>query len=53
MAVTLAEANRMVQAALAKAGEHQVKLSIEVCDTGGNLITFSRMDGAIVADVPP
>lgn len=48
MALTLADANRMVQAAIAKANELQVKLSIAVCDTGGNLITFSRMDGAIV-----
>jgi glc operon protein GlcG len=48
MALTLAEANRMVQAVIAKAGELQVKLSIAVCDTGGNLITLSRMDGAIV-----
>ena len=46
MALTLAEANRMIQAAIAKAGELQVKLSIAVCDTGGNLVTFNRMDGA-------
>jgi glc operon protein GlcG len=36
----------MVPAAIAKANELQVKLSIAVCDTGGNLIAFSRMDGA-------
>ncbi len=48
MALTLADAHRMIQAATAKAGELQVKLSIAVCDTGGNLIAFSRMDGAIV-----
>lgn len=46
MALTLAEANRMIQAAIAKAGELQVKLSIAVCDTGGNLMAFNRMDGA-------
>jgi len=46
MALTLAEANRMIQAAIAKAGELQVKLSIAVCDTGGNLVAFNRMDGA-------
>jgi glc operon protein GlcG len=48
MALTLAEARRMIQAAVAKAQELQVKLSVAVCDTGGNLIAFDRMDGAIV-----
>jgi len=48
MALTLAEANRLIQAAIAKAWELQVKLSIAVCDTGGNLIAFNRMNGAIV-----
>lgn len=48
MALTLVDAHRMVQAAIAKAEELQVKLSIAVCDTGGNLLAFSRMDGAIV-----
>jgi glc operon protein GlcG len=36
----------MIQAAIAKAETLQVKLSIAVCDTGGNLIAFSRMNGA-------
>jgi uncharacterized protein GlcG (DUF336 family) len=35
MALTLAEARRMIQAAVAKAQELQVKLSVAVCDTGG------------------
>src|SRR5262249_50449495 len=48
MALTLAEANRMIQAAIAKAEELQVKISVAVCDTGGNLIAFNRMNGAIV-----
>jgi glc operon protein GlcG len=48
MALTLAEARRMIQAAVAKAQELQVKLSVAVCDTGGNLIAFDRMDGTIV-----
>src|SRR5262245_44485886 len=46
MALTLADANQMIHAAIAKAEELQVKLSIAVCDTGGNLIAFSRMNGA-------
>ena len=44
MALTLAEANRMVQAAIAKAGELNVNLSIAVCDAGGRLVAFQRMD---------
>jgi uncharacterized protein GlcG (DUF336 family) len=37
MALTLADANQMIQGAIAKAEELQVKLSIAVCDTGGIL----------------
>ena len=48
MALTLVEVNRMVQTAIAKAEELQVKISVAVCDTGGNLIAFNRMNGAIV-----
>ena len=46
MALTLAEGNRMVQAAIAKANELNVKVSIAVCDTGGSLLAFNRMEGA-------
>jgi len=46
MAITLAEANRMVQAAVAKADELSVQVSIAVCDAGGNLLAFNRMQGA-------
>ncbi len=46
MALTLAEANRMVQAAVAKSDELGVKVSIAVCDAGGNLLAFNRMEGA-------
>lgn len=42
----MAEANRMVQAALAKAQELKVRISVAVCDTGGNLLALNRMDGA-------
>ena len=48
MSLTLADANRMIQAAIAKAEELQVKVSVAVCDIGGSLIGFSRMDGTIV-----
>ena len=47
MALTLVDAQRMIQAAIAKGHEMQVKLSVAVCDAGGTLLAFSRMDGAI------
>src|SRR5712664_3573722 len=47
MALTLAEANRIVQAALTKAQEMNIKVSVAVCDAGGRLMAFNRMDGAI------
>jgi uncharacterized protein GlcG (DUF336 family) len=47
MALTLEEANRMIQAAIAKAESINVKLSVAVCDAGGSLVAFNRMQGAI------
>ena len=51
MALTLAEANQVVQAALEKAREMKIRISVAVCDTGGRLMAFNRMDGAIWASV--
>ena len=48
---TLPEANSMVQAAIAKADEMGIKISVAVCDTGGRLVAFNKMDGAIWAGV--
>ena len=47
MALTLAEANRIVQGAIAHAEELGIKINVAVCDAGGRLIAFNRMDGAI------
>src|SRR5258707_10742135 len=47
MALTLAEANRILQAAITKAQEMNIKISAAVCDAGGRLMAFNRMDGAI------
>ena len=49
MALTMAEANRIVQATIAKAQEINIKVSVAVCDAGGRLLVFRRMDGAIWA----
>ena len=47
MALTLAEANRVVEGAIAAANEMGIKINVAVCDAGGRLIAFNRMDGAI------
>ena len=44
--LTLAEAERILQAAKAKAEELGIKLSISVVDPRGDLIAMVRMDGA-------
>jgi len=49
MALTLAEANTVVQGALAKAKELNIRISVAVCDSGGRLVSFNRMDGALWA----
>jgi glc operon protein GlcG len=49
MALTLAESNQVVERALAKAKELNIRISVAVCDAGGRLVAFNRMDGAIWA----
>ena len=49
MALTLAEANRIIQGALVKAGGLGIKVSVAICDGGGRLVAFQRMDNAIWA----
>ena len=51
MALTLDEANRILKAAIDKAREMNIKISVAVCDAGGRLMAFNRMDGAIWASV--
>jgi glc operon protein GlcG len=49
MALTLDEANRIIQGAITKANELNVKVSVAICDAGGRLVAFQRMDNAIWA----
>ncbi len=49
MAISLEEANRIVEGALAQAAELNIKISAAVVDGGGRLIAMQRMDGAIWA----
>lgn len=51
MSLTLAEANQIVQGALDKAKELNIRISVAVCDAGGRLVAFNRMDGAIWGSV--
>ena len=49
MALTLEEANRIIEGALAKARELNIRISVAVCDAGGRLVAFQRMNNAIWA----
>jgi glc operon protein GlcG len=49
MPLTLDEANRVIAGAVAKATELKIKVSVAVCDAGGRLVAFQRMDNAIWA----
>ena len=47
MPIILAEANRAIHAALAKAHNLAVNISVTVCDADGRLVAFQRMDGTL------
>lgn len=49
--LTLEEANTMVGTAISKAEELGIRISVAVCDAGGRLVAFNKMDGAIWAGV--
>src|SRR2546423_86848 len=51
MALTLAEANQVIQGAINQARDMKIRISVAVCDAGGRLIAFNRMDGAIWGSV--
>jgi len=47
--MTLEEANRIVEGAIAKAKELNIRVSVAVCDAGGRLVAFQRMTNAMWA----
>jgi uncharacterized protein GlcG (DUF336 family) len=51
MALTLDAANRVIQGAITKARELNIRVCVAVCDAGGRLVSFQRMDNAIWAAV--
>src|SRR5437763_16086214 len=47
MSIRLTEASRAIHAALAKAHNLGVNITVTVCDADGRLVAFQRMDGAL------
>jgi len=45
MTLALADANRVIAGAIDKANQIGAKMNIAVCDAGGRLLAFQRMDG--------
>ena len=48
---TLDRAQAVIAAAVAEAKKHDWKMNVAVVDSGGNLVAFSRMDGAQLASI--
>ncbi len=49
--ISLERAQAVIAAAIAEAAKHEWKMNFAVVDSGGNLVTFSRMDGAQLASI--
>jgi glc operon protein GlcG len=49
--ISLQKAEDAIHAAMAEANKRGWQLNIAVVDSGGNLVTFSRMDGAQLASI--
>ena len=50
--ISLAQARAVIQAAMAEARKRDWKMNVAVADSGGNLVAFERMDGAMLASIP-
>jgi uncharacterized protein GlcG (DUF336 family) len=49
--LSLEQAQAVIQAAVAEAKKRNWKMNIAVADSGGNLVAFQRMDGAMLASI--
>jgi glc operon protein GlcG len=49
--ISLGQAEAVVHAAVAEAMKRGWKMSVAVADSGGNLVAFERMDGAMLASI--
>jgi uncharacterized protein GlcG (DUF336 family) len=47
--ISLEQAETVIQAAVAEARKRNWKMNVAVTDSGGNLVAFQRMDGAMLA----
>jgi len=49
--ISLDRAQAAIDAAVAEARKRNWKMNVAVVDSGGNLVTFQRMDGAMLASI--
>jgi uncharacterized protein GlcG (DUF336 family) len=49
--ISLDRAQAVIQAAVAEAKKRNWKMNVAVVDSGGNLVSFQRMDGAMLASI--
>jgi glc operon protein GlcG len=49
--ITLDRAQAVIHAAVAEAKKRNWKMNVAVSDSGGNLVAFQRMDGAMLASI--
>src|ERR1700722_7018861 len=49
--ISLDRAQAVIQAAVAEAKKRRWKMNVAVSDSGGNLVAFQRMDGAMLAAI--
>jgi uncharacterized protein GlcG (DUF336 family) len=49
--ISLDRAQAVIHAALAEAKKRNWKMNVAVADSGGNLVAFQRMDGAMLASI--
>src|SRR5450755_4976112 len=49
--ISLARAEAVIQAAVEEAKKRNWKMNVAVADSGGNLVAFQRMDGAMLASI--
>jgi glc operon protein GlcG len=49
--ISLEQAQAVIQAAVAETRKRNWKMNIAIADSGGNLVAFQRMDGAMLASI--
>jgi len=49
--ISLAQAQAVIHAAVVEATQRNWKMNVAVSDSGGNLVAFQRMDGAMLASI--